>query len=67
MLVSSYWHKTVLFWHGVQGKLQKGCLETTVRYDSMCKKGIWQGEKIIYTLAGGILDFEALDFSLPSL
>ena len=37
MLVSSYWLKTVLFWNGVQGKLQKGWLETTMRYDSMCK------------------------------
>ena len=41
MLVSSYWLKTVLFWNGEQGKLQKGCLETTVLYDSMCKKGVW--------------------------
>jgi len=48
MLVSSYWLKTVyilLVWNGVQGELQKGCLETTVRYGSMCKKGLWQCQK----------------------
>jgi hypothetical protein len=45
IIMSSYWLKTVLVWNGVQGKLQKGCLETTVRYGSMCKKGLWQCQK----------------------
>jgi hypothetical protein len=30
-------HKTVSFWNGVQGNLQKGCLKSTMRYSSMCK------------------------------
>ena len=37
MVVSSYLLKTVSFWNGVQGNLQTGCLETTVRYSSMFK------------------------------
>ena len=34
---ASYWLKTVLFWNGVEGKLQEDCLENTMRCDSMCK------------------------------
>jgi hypothetical protein len=30
-------HKTVSFWNGVQGNVQKGCLKSTMRYSSMCK------------------------------
>ena len=50
----------LLFWNGVPGKLQKG-------YDNMCKKGLWQWQKVLYTLARGPPDVEALGFSLPSL
>jgi hypothetical protein len=50
----------LLLWNGVQGKLQKA-------YGSMCKKGLWQWRKILYTLTWGPLDVEALGFSLPSL
>ena len=43
MLVLSYWLKTVLFWNGVQGSLQKGCLETTIHYNSMPQ---WGGPRL---------------------
>jgi hypothetical protein len=39
------WKKGLLFWNGMQGNLEKGCLETTMRYDSMCKKDLWQCHK----------------------
>jgi len=44
----------------VQGKLQKGCLETTMRYDSMCKvyDKLTMSKKL-YTLTGGPPDDEA--------
>jgi hypothetical protein len=43
----------------------KGCLESTVRYDSVWKFN--NSDKILYTLAGGPLNVEALGFSLSIL
>ena len=45
-----------------------GCLETTMRYDSMCKvyDKLTMSKKL-YTLTGGPPDDEALGFSLSSL
>jgi len=45
MLVTSYWLKTVLFWNGVQGKLQKGCLETTMHNACVRSMTNWQCHK----------------------
>jgi len=38
----------------------KGCLETTVRYDIICKKDLTSMtvSKILYTFTGGPLDFQ---------
>ena len=55
----------------VKGKLLKGCLESTVRYDIIRKQHKCESPitvlKIIYTLAGAPLNFEALGFSLSTL
>ena len=50
MLVLSYWLKTVLFWNGVQGNLQKGWLETAMHYNSMRKvyDNLTMSKKIIH-------------------
>jgi hypothetical protein len=45
----------------------KGCLEFAVGYDSTSVKSPITVLKILYTLAGGPLNFEALGFSLSSL
>ena len=55
----------------VKGKLLKGCLESTVRYDSIIKRHKRESPitvlKILYTLVVGPLHFEALGLSLTSL
>jgi len=40
--------------------------ETIVRYDIICKKGLWHHTQT-YTFTGIPLDFAALGLSLPSL
>jgi hypothetical protein len=43
------------------------CKETYRRVMAACVRKIYDNVKILYTLAGGPLDFEPLGFSLPSL
>ena len=58
----------ILKWSAnVQGKLLKGCFESTVRYDSIKCESPITVKKILYTLVGGPLNFEAIGFSLSSL
>lgn len=38
-------------------ELLNGYLQSAMRYESMCKKDLWQCQKILYTLAGGTLRF----------
>lgn len=48
----------------LQIRLLKGCIETTMYYDIIFKKGLWE---IAYTTAKGPLYYQALGFSLPIL
>jgi hypothetical protein len=50
----------------VQRQLLKGYLESTERYDSIYRyNSLMTVSKIVYTLPGDPLYFDALDFSLP--
>ena len=48
----------------LQVRLLKDCIETTMHYDIICKKGLWE---IVYTTAEGPLYYQALGFNLPIL